>query len=174
MKIPIVVGFVLTAPILATQASEHFRFEKEDVQAAVIRYQMEDWYRGGDESEAKAKNRTEKAVAKLMNFKVFFVAIDGKDPSGTFLRRFRDIPRIIKNVSDSTVDKAGMNEVLDKATRQRGIIFRVGDVRWASKDSANADGGYFCDGLCGIWETFTLRRENGKWNVMSVRIRRIL
>jgi len=108
-----------------------------------------------------------------MNFKVFFVAIDDKDPSDAFLRRFRDIPRAIKKVSDSRINKPGMNEVFDQATGRRGVIFRVGDIRWLSTDSADADGGYFCDGLCGIWETLTLKRENGKWVVKNVRIHRI-
>lgn len=165
---------VLTAPMLVSQNPDNSkRLDNEDAQAAVIRYQMEGWYRGGDRSEAEARNQTEKTVAKVMNFKVFFVSINNKDPSNAFLRRFRDIPRVIKKVSDSTINKSGMNEVLDRATGRRGVIFRVGNIRWLSTDSAEADGGYFCDGLCGIWETFALKRENGKWGVKSVRIHRI-
>jgi len=58
MKISIVVCLVVVmAPTLASQTSDGSKRvrDKEDVQAAVIRYQMEGWYRGGDESEAKAK-----------------------------------------------------------------------------------------------------------------------
>jgi hypothetical protein len=163
----------LTAPILASQDSDNFkRLDNEDAQAAVIRYQMEDWYRRHDKSEAEAKNQNEKTVAKVMNFKVFFVSVTDKDPSNAFLRRFQDIPRAIKKVSASTINKSGM-KVLDRATGRRGIVFRVGNIRWLSIDSAEADGGYFCDGRCGIWETFALKRENGKWGVTSVRIHRI-
>jgi hypothetical protein len=151
-------------------AAEDKVAEEENIRLVVIRKQMEEWAQGADQSEAEAKDETEKCVAAELNFKVFFVSISDKDPSDKFIERLRDIPRIIKKVSASEISKAVRMPVVDKITRQRGIIFSADRIRWLGKNSVEVEGGYHCDGLCGAGITFRVGREKGKWVVISERV----
>ncbi len=132
---------------------------------------MQDWIRGGDRSEREAKDNSEKEIAHLLNFRFFFVSINGKDPSDDLIKRFGDIPRTIKKVSASEISKKQRMAVIDKATGARGIIFSADGIRWLDADSVEVEGGYHCDGLCGAGVTFKLRRENGKWVLKSAGMR---
>jgi hypothetical protein len=139
--------------------------EGDAIRESVIRCQMEDWIHGGDQSERHAKTATEKAVAKEMNFRIFFVSISGKDPTDALMNQLHDIPRIVKKVSSSKINKQFRMAVVDRATGQRGIIFRADEIHWLDKNSVEVEGGYVCDGLCGLGETFKLHRSNNKWIV---------
>jgi hypothetical protein len=86
-------------------ASQRSTYE-QDIREAVIRKQMEDWIKSGDKNEAEAKDNDEKAITKMLNFRIFFVSVDGEDPSDEFLARFKDVHRVVKKVSDSEIGKA--------------------------------------------------------------------
>ncbi len=172
---PVAALLLLCSPSIFPQsdASADKRTAEESIREAVVRYQMEGWYRGGDQSEKNAKTATERAIAKEMNFKFFFVSVNGKDPTDAFIHRLRDIPRIIKKVSASESSKQWRFAVVDKSTRQRGIVFRANEIRWLDKDSVEVEGGYFCDGLCGLIATYKLHRTKGEWVVTDSVVRRI-
>jgi hypothetical protein len=144
--------------------------EEEDIREAVIRHQMRGWISGSEESLAKAKEANEKAVAKEMNFKIFFVSVNSKDPTDDFIKQLQNIPRTIKKASASETIE-WIHAVVDKATGQRGIIFSADAIRWKSKNSVEVEGGYYCDGLYGAGMTFKLRLVNGKWIVKSAGMR---
>jgi hypothetical protein len=57
--------------------------------------------------------------------------------------------------------------VVDKSYGERGIIFSADKVHWRSKGSAEVEGGYHCNGLCGAGLRFRVKRQHGKWVVMS-------
>ena len=57
--------------------------------------------------------------------------------------------------------------VIDKSTHQFGIIFWADSIHWLAQDSAEVEGGYRCNGLCGAGITFVVKRENNKWVVKS-------
>jgi hypothetical protein len=138
--------------------------DEQDVYAAVIRHQMEEWVKQGEKSVAEAKDEDEKLIAKRLNFEIFFVSIEGKDPSDDFINRFRDIPRTIKKASSEEPNK-GPHTPVDKSTHRTGIIFSAHTIRWLGRDSAEVEGGYYCGGLCAAGITFKVKRENGKWSV---------
>jgi hypothetical protein len=146
---------------------------EDDIREVVLRYEMEGWYRGGDQSEKEAKTKTERVVAKELNFKIFFVSINGKDPTDAFIERFSDIPRIVRKVSRSEIGKDWRKPVLDRETGQRGIIFHADEIHWLDKGSVEVKGGYFCDGLCGVSQTLKLRRSKGEWVVTGNLVHRI-
>jgi len=128
---------------------------------------MEDWIKSSDKNEAEAKDDDDKAIAKRLNFKIFFVSVEGQDPSDEFMARFKDVPRIVKKLSGSEIGKVQRMPVVDKSSGERGIIFLANKVHWRSKDSADVEGGYHCNGLCGAGLRFRVKRKNGKWIVMS-------
>ena len=69
--------------------------DEQDILAAVIRHQMVEWINTGDKNQAEAKTKSERDIAKRLNYTTFFISLDGKDPSDEFINRFRDIPRSI-------------------------------------------------------------------------------
>lgn len=144
--------------------------DEQEIREVVIRKQMVDWIAGADKAETEAKGRTDKAIAKMLNFKIFFISINGKDPSPAFVSRFHDLPRLIKKVSDSETAKAWRMAVIDKASHQRGIRFSADEIRWRGSDSVEVEGGYHCDGLCGAGIKFEVQREKNHWVVKSSRM----
>lgn len=148
---------------LATQASKSA--EEEEIRAVVLRAQMMDWAKGGDKSEAEAKDKSDKEIAKQLNFKTFFISVEGKDPSAGLMLKLADVPRVLKPASACEIAKVVKMPVVDKKTRKRGIIFSVDKIRWSTENSVKVDGGYHCDGLCGAGITFSLERVNSKWTI---------
>src|ERR1051326_1046291 len=150
------------------------RSDEVDIRVAVLRYQMLGWAQRGDESEKRAKTAIEKSVAKEMNFKVFFVSINEKDPDPAVLSHLQDVPRVIKGVSACKIaNNIRLGAVIEKETSQRGMIFRVNEIHWLNQDSVEVEGGYFCDGLCGVTETFKLHRTEAKWRITGRIVHRI-
>jgi hypothetical protein len=143
---------------------------EDDIRETVLRHQMEDWIQELNKAEADAKEKSEKEIAHDLNFKFFFVEINGKDPSDDFMKRFQGIPRIVRKSSSAEIAKVMRMPVVDKETQERGIIFSADEIRWLGKNHVKVDGGYHCDGLCGAGYTFDLRLENGKWNLKKQRM----
>jgi hypothetical protein len=79
--------------------------DKQDIYAAVIRHQMEEWVKSGEKNEAEAKTEEDKSVAQRLNFEIFFVSVEGKDPSDDFINRLSDIPRTIEKASNEEPGK---------------------------------------------------------------------
>ena len=143
--------------------------QEQDIREAVLRKEMGDWIRDAEKGEKEAKNPNEKGVAAMLNFDVFFISIDGKDPSNEFMRRFSDVPRVMKKVSQSKIRKNVIAPVVDKKTGQRGIIFSADEIDWLDKDTVEVGGGYQCAGLCSSGVRYGLKRENGKWIVKGAK-----
>lgn len=156
---------LLPPTVRCQDAASQKRAAEENIRETVIRKQIEDWYRNGDKSEAAARGTTGEAITKELNFKAFFVSINGKDPSDDFIKRLRNIPRTIKKVSRSRAGKRWRTAVLDRATGRRGIVFSANDIRWLSKDQVEVKGGYYCDSMCAAAKVFDVHLENGRWVV---------
>jgi len=140
---------------------------EEEIREVVFRKEMLDWIHSADKAEAEAKTKSQKTAAPSLDFKVFLVSVDGKDPSDTLIKRLADIPRALKKTSSSSSSKEWPMAVLDKGTGQRAITFRVGKIHWLSETSAEVDGGYHCGALCGIGITFTVNLLDGKWTLVK-------
>jgi hypothetical protein len=159
--------FLVANPAASQDAAQTKSSAEDDIREAVIRSQMEQRLRNHDQRQKKTKNSNEKATEGERNLPVFYVSINGKDPSDAFMERFLNIPGTVKKVSSSKIDEQRMNAVIDKSTGQPGIIFRADEVRWLGENSVEVNGGYFCGGLCAAAITLKLEREEGKWIVKS-------
>jgi hypothetical protein len=146
------------------------RAAEDDIREVVLRGQMEDWAKSGDKSEVDAKDQTEREVAAALNFKVFFVSINEKDPTDEFLKRFQNIPRTVKKVSESEISKKMRMPVVDKKTGELGIIFSADAIRWLNDHHVKAEAGYHCNGLCGAGYTVDLQLEKGQWRIKKERM----
>jgi hypothetical protein len=138
------------------------------IRAAVLRYQMENWWLDGEQNERLAKTPDDKNAAKDKNFQVFFVSINGKDPDDEFLKRFSDIPRTIEKASAAWLNKKEDNNPRDRKMHEAGIIFSADEIHWIASDSVRVDGGYFCGTQCGAKITYSVQFQDGKWVVISI------
>jgi hypothetical protein len=154
----------------AQSESANRKAQELEIRAAVIRHQMEEWWRNMDAYESHAKERWEKQTAKEENYKIYFVSLNGKDPSDEFVKRFSDVPRIVKKASSSQIRMSGSSGVLDRETQQTGIIFKANAIRWLQADTVEVDGGYYCGGRCASAITFTVHQEAGHWEVKQTHV----
>jgi hypothetical protein len=139
---------------------------EEDIYEAVIRIQMERWYQGYDKQVREAKEKWEVDSANEMNFQVFLVSINGKDPSGEFLGRFKDIPRLVERGSLGSFVKEPFPGWLHyKKDGRRAINFDAEGIKWKSDSTVEVGGGHYCGGLCAATYVFRLQLLNGKWIV---------
>jgi len=149
-------------------ATDRKAADEQDILASVIRYQMEEWVREGDKNQADAKTKSDRSIASALNFRVFFISLNGKDPTDEFLNRFRDIPRSIRKVSSEYPQK-GPHTPRDRTSDLTGIIFSADNVTWLNTDAVEVEGGYYCGGLCAAGMTYRVQREGGKWVVKTSR-----
>lgn len=162
------VSLVIPSPaaFARTELSPAERAAQEDeIRAAVLRYQMMRWFTQGDRAEREARNESERRLARGLNFRFYFISINGQDPSNDFVKRFQDLPRQIKKVSRCNQKKRYLGSVVDKDTKQNGIIFSADSIRWLGPDQVEVDGGYHCGNLCGGGEVFSMQLQSGKWVV---------
>jgi hypothetical protein len=103
------------------------------------------------------------------NDRVFFVSIEGRDPSDEFLLRLKKLKNPIKKVSESKdvpEEKGFFSHVKDKATDRPGVVFSVGKIVWVSKNRAEVEGSYRCGSLCGGGSRYRIKYElQKKWTV---------
>jgi len=145
--------------------------QENDIREVVLRYQMLSWSSDGDRIENNAANDGDKAIARRLNSRVYFLSLQGKDPTDEFLKRFQDIPRTIKKASEGKQTKRFPGWVVDKKTKQPGIVFSANEIRWTKDDEVEVEGGYHCGGLCAAGDVFTIAFSDGKWKVLSVRMK---
>jgi hypothetical protein len=132
---------------------------------------MLSWASDGDKIEKNAADANEKAIARRLNSRVYFVSVNGKDPTDDFLKRLQDIPRNIKKASEGKQTKRFPGWVVDKKTKQPGIVFSANEIRWINDNEVEVEGGYHCGGLCASGDVFTVGCDGGKWKMLSVRMK---
>lgn len=152
-------------PVVPQISDDKRSADEQDIFALVLRTQMEDWTHESDKNSASAQALRDKTIAERLNYRVFFVSVKGKDPTDDFMKRFDDIPRTIKKVSNE--DAKNPYTPIDKTTHRAGIVFSADSIRWLSSDHAEVTGGYYCGALCAAEITFTVRQENGKWVIKN-------
>jgi len=123
--------------------------EEDDIREAVFRWQF----------EHNASGQQQKAEA-------YFLQVGEKgDPSDAFMERFAKHKPPVRKGSACTADMA--KGVLDKNTGEKGLIFRVTSIDWKSDSEVNVKGGYYEAGLSASANTYTVKKEKGKWRVTN-------
>ncbi len=121
--------------------------QEDDIREAVFRYQF--------------KNTG-------LNLAYNFIAIDDKNPSDAFVRRFKDDDPPVRPISESHVEKKPIRTVVSKKDGQNGIIFRVGHIKWVSDVRANVEGSFDCaDNCTGASGVYHAVKQDGHWTVES-------
>lgn len=143
--------FLLFSFILPSVAADQTREgQTDDIREAVFRWQF-DHNASGLQNKAQA----------------YFLAVGDKDsdPSDEFMKRFPEHKPPLRKVSACSAD-AGKG-VRDKKTGEKGLIFRVRKIEWKSDTEVEVKGGYYAADLSASGNTYTVKKENGKWKVAN-------
>jgi hypothetical protein len=124
--------------------------QTDDIREAVFRWQFD-----------------HNASGQQTNAQVYFLEVGekGGDPTDEFMKRFADHKPSVRKVSASSAS-AGKG-VLDKKTGEKGLIFRVTSIEWKSDTEVDVSGGYYEAGLSASGNTYTLKKDKGKWKVTN-------
>ena len=98
---------------------------------------------------------------------VYFLEVGEKegDPSDEFIKRFAGNKPPVRKRSECSIDRRRRVGVLDKKTGEQGLIFRVRNIEWKSDTEVDVKAGYYEHGLSASGNTYTLKKEKGKWKV---------
>jgi hypothetical protein len=123
--------------------------QEDEIREAVFRWQF----------EHNASGQQQKAEAYYLE-----IGEEG-NPSDEFMKRFAKHTPPVRKVSDCTFD--GVTVVRDKKTGERGLIFKVTSIEWKSDTEVDVKGEYYEAGLSASGNTYTVKKENGKWKVIK-------
>jgi hypothetical protein len=133
----------------STHKEEAKTIQEENIREAIVRYQIATWD---------------------LNAKVYFISINGKDPSHEFLSRFKDVRYSVMGKSASKRMKDVIGWVVEKKTKKLGVIFDQESIRWLNDAKVDVAGGYLCGGLCMAGGMYHLELRNDQWTVTSFNI----
>ena len=139
---------LLTLASVGFAADKARQSQEDDIREAVFRYQF-DHNASGQQKSAK----------------VYFLGVGEKatDPSDEFMKRFVDHkPPVRKASASHFVRGKGM---LDKKTGESGLAFRAQSIKWISDTEVEVSGGYYEAELSSSGNTYTVKKESGKWKV---------
>ena len=125
---------------------------EDDIREAIFRYQLRSDH-GVPQSEPS----------------VFFISVEGKDPSDDFLRRFTDNDPPVRKWSRSRISRkrAGFSWmwVEDRETGEPGLIYTVGSIGWLSDSAVLVQGEYYAGGRAGAGYEYRVAYEDKHWVV---------
>ena len=153
-SMPIVcVAFSFEFPQVQVVSTDDDRKDQEDdIREAVFRWQF-------------AHNSS----ALKQKAKAYYLRIGEKgDPSDAFMKRFaKDKPPVRKFSACTSGPAEG---VRDKATGERGLVFRISSLKWKTDTEVELKGGYYEGGKSSSGNTYTVKKEDGKWKVTADRM----
>lgn len=146
-----VIAFLLlfVSSWVGLSADDARKNQEDDIREAVFRWQFD-----------------HNASAQQGKAKVYFLEVGERegDPSDEFMKRFAGNKPPVRRRSECSVSARGDS---DKKTGEKGLVFRVRIIEWKSDTEVDVEGGYHEHGLSASGNTYTLKRENGKWKVTN-------
>jgi hypothetical protein len=93
----------------------------------------------------------------------YYVARQGRDPSGTVLGRLRRLTPGVQPFSQCRV--SGRDGVVDRTTGARGVILQVARVTWPHATAVDVVGGYYLTHRQAASFRYHLEPHDGRWAV---------
>jgi hypothetical protein len=132
--------------------------QEDDLRETVFRWQLNEF---GSTSLPGA------APADMPKAYFFGVGEKKEDPSDAFIKRFVDNKLPVRKLSACKMSTRGD---FDKITGEKGYVLTVGSITWKSDTEVDVKGYWHVSGLCASWDTYTLKKQNGKWKVTKDKI----
>ena len=99
----------------------------------------------------------------------FFIALDKGDPPQALLARFANERPPVLPASLAASSAGG--GIKHKDSGGRGLIFRIGSIKWPDANTAEVEGGYYEAGLSSSGNVYRVERRGGKWFVTKDEMR---
>lgn len=101
--------------------------------------------------------------------KAYYLAVDDdKDPGENLLKKIVGNYKIpIKKVSESFTSAKDGDIILNKITKEPGVLFSVSKVNWKNKDEATVSAGSYIGNMGSDGCQYTLKKENGEWKIVG-------
>jgi hypothetical protein len=146
---PIRYFFLLfTVATLGFAADKARQSQVDDIREAVFRYQF--GHNGSSQQQSA---------------KVYFLSVGEKyrDPSDAFMKRFAEHKPPVRKASASQQLRG--RGIVDKRTGELGLAFGVETIKWISETEVEVRGGYAEAELSASGNTYTVKKQGGKWKV---------
>lgn len=141
-------GLILSLIFAQTIRPDAKADAEDEIREAVFRYQF-------DQDATQQKPIT----------KIYFIAIENKDPDEPFLKRFAGSTPIVKKASQSGYSKNGVDSVIDKTTGEAGVIFGVGKINWINENEVEVKASYHVANLFAGGCNYRVARQDTAWVV---------
>lgn len=125
--------------------------QEDDIRETVFRHQF-DHNASGQQKSAHAY-----CLAILAGEK-------DSDPSQQFMKRFANHKPPVRRVSACHWTSV---QVVENRTGRPALIFRVSKITWTSDTEATVDGGYDEGNVSSSGNTYTVKKQDGKWAVTN-------
>ena len=103
------------------------------------------------------------------NSKVYYLQIDdNKDPSKNLLKKFADYRVTIKKASELIISVGDSDPVSDSLAKEKGVLFSISKLDWKSKNEVKVNAISYSGNLGSDGCSYTLKRVNGEWKIVSV------
>jgi hypothetical protein len=106
--------------------------------------------------------------------RVFFLSVDGSDPSDELMIRLRASGLAINRASEAHYDrtKSGLTgRWIDQRSGRSAVQIDVGSIRWLFGDRVEVKSGLSCGPLCGGGGIYQLVKTQSRWAVAACRNR---
>ena len=98
----------------------------------------------------------------------YYVARQGRDPSGAVLGRLRRLAPGVQPFSQCRV--SGRDGVVDRTTGARGVILQVARFTWPHATAADVVGGYYLTHRQAASFRYHLEPHDGRWAVTAAHL----
>jgi len=150
--VSVLLSCVIVPSTLATDVDRGA--EEESIREAVFRYQF----------EHNASGQKQQAHAYCLSIRL---SDKNTDPSDEFIKRFSGHKPPVRKASECHWAKG---EVVENRTGRPALIFAMSNITWVLETEVTVGGGYEEANLSSSGNTYTLKKQAGKWTVTGDRM----
>ncbi|HXJ90694.1 MAG TPA: hypothetical protein VMS18_28050 [Candidatus Binatia bacterium] len=150
--VPLLLAFVMVPSSFAADTGRSK--EEDNIREAVFRHQF----------QHNASGQKQQAHAYCLSIRL---ADKDADPTDEFMKRFSGHMPPVRKASQCRWSKG---EVVENHTGKPALIFSISNITWISDTEVTVGGGYEEANLSSSGNTYTVKKNDGKWTVSQDRM----